>query len=63
MKHLWATATEQERADVLTEVGLTTIPVKVTDDMVDEAVSRAAEHGIVVTPDDMHELLDWAAAQ
>ena len=59
MKQLWSGATEQERADVLTEVGLTTIPDEVTDEMVDEALSRAAEHGIDVTPDDMREFLDW----
>lgn len=50
MKQLWTGASEQERADVLAEVGLTTIPDEVTDEMVDEALSRAAEHGIDVTP-------------
>ena len=59
MKQLWTGASEQERADVLAEVGLTTIPDEVTDEMVDEALSRAAEHGIDVSPDDMREFLDW----
>ncbi|WP_158297139.1 hypothetical protein [Zhihengliuella sp. ISTPL4] len=61
MKQLWTGASEQERADVLAEVGLTTIPDEITDEMVDEALSRAAEHGIDVTPDDMREFLDWVA--
>jgi hypothetical protein len=59
MKQLWTSASEKERADVLAEVGLTTIPDEVTDDMVDEAVRRASEHGIDVTPGDMREFLDW----
>ncbi|MEV7618871.1 hypothetical protein AB0N59_01920 [Microbacterium sp. NPDC089321] len=61
MKQLWTGASEQERADVLAEVGLTTITDEITDEMVDEALSRAAEHGIDVTPDDMREFLDWVA--
>lgn len=60
MKQLWAGASEKERADVLAEVGLTTIPDEVTDDMVEEAVRRAGEHGIDVTHDDMRQFLDWA---
>ena len=59
MKQLWTGASEKDRADVLAEVGLTTIPDEVTDDMVEEAVRRASEHGIDVTPGDMREFLDW----